>query len=65
MKQLKDETISIRTSAGIKSALKIAAEREHRSIASMIEVLVIEYAQKNGLNTFESRANSNNKKTKA
>jgi hypothetical protein len=65
MKQLKDETISIRTSAGIKSALKIAAEREHRSIASMIEVLVIEYAQKNGLNTFESRANSSNKKTKA
>ena len=65
MKQLKDETISIRTSAGIKSALKIAAEREHRSIASMIEVLVIEYAQKNGLNTSESQANSSNKKTKA
>ena len=65
MKQLKDETISIRTSAGIKSALKIAAEREHRSIASMIEVLVIEYAQKNGLSTSESQANSSNKKTKA
>jgi hypothetical protein len=65
MKQLKDETISIRTSAGIKLALKIAAEREHRSIASMIEVLVIEYAQKNGLSTSESQANSSNKKTKA
>lgn len=49
MKQPKDETISIRTSASIKSVLKLAAEREHRSIASMIEVLVLDYANKNGL----------------
>jgi hypothetical protein len=51
MKQPKDETISIRTSASIKSVLKLAAEREHRSIASMVEVLVLDYANKNGLQT--------------
>ena len=64
MKQPKDETISIRTSAGIKSALKIAAEREHRSLASMIEVLVLDYAQKNGLQTSVSQTTVT-KKSKA
>lgn len=64
MKQPKDETISIRTSASIKSVLKLAAEREHRSIASMIEVLVLDYANKNGLQTTLA-TNTASKKTKA
>jgi hypothetical protein len=64
MKQPKDETISIRTSAGIKTALKVAAEREHRSLASMIEVLVLDYAHKNGLKTSASQPIAN-KKSKA
>lgn len=51
MKRLKDETLSIRTSADIKQLLKLAAEREHRSVASMVEVLVLEYAQEHGLET--------------
>lgn len=51
MKRLKDETLSIRTSADIKQLLKLAAEREHRSVASMVEVLVLEYAQEHGLKT--------------
>lgn len=49
MKRTKDETLSIRTSADIKQLLKLAAEREHRSVASMIEVLVLGYAQEHGL----------------
>ncbi len=49
MKQLKDETLSIRTSAGIKNMLRLAAEREHRSVASMVEVLVLAYAKEHGL----------------
>ncbi|HBP5584190.1 TPA: hypothetical protein ACUT9R_004882 [Pseudomonas aeruginosa] len=49
MKRLKDETLSIRTSAEIKQLLRKAAEREHRSIASMIEVLILDYAQQNNL----------------
>ncbi len=49
MKQLKDETLSIRTSADIKQLLKQAAAREHRSVASMVEVLVLAYAQEHGL----------------
>lgn len=49
MKRLKDETLSIRTSADIKQLLRMAAENEHRSIASMMEVLILNYAQQNGL----------------
>ena len=42
MSRLKDETLSIRTSAEIKQLLRLAAERERRSVASMIEILVLE-----------------------
>ena len=51
MKALKDETVSIRTSADIKRLLEQAAEREHRSITSMMEVLILNYAQEHGLTT--------------
>lgn len=54
MKRLKDETLSIRTSADIKQLLKLAAEREHRSIASMVEVLVLTYAEQHALTSTAS-----------
>ncbi|RQR96754.1 hypothetical protein DIE04_14555 [Burkholderia sp. Bp8994] len=49
MSRLKDETLSIRTSADIKQLLRVAAAHERRSVASMIEILVLEYAQQHGL----------------
>jgi uncharacterized protein (DUF1778 family) len=49
MPRHKDETLSIRTSSDIKQLLRQAAERERRSIASMVEVLVIAYAEQHGL----------------
>jgi uncharacterized protein (DUF1778 family) len=49
MARLKNETLSIRTSAEVKQLLKQAAEREHRSVASMMEVLVLEYAERHEL----------------
>lgn len=49
MSGLKTETLSIRTSAEIKRLLRLAAEQEHRSVASMIEVLVLDYASKHRL----------------
>jgi len=51
MKGHKDETMSIRTTANIKQLLRIAADREHRSLASMMEVLILNYAQEHGLST--------------
>lgn len=49
MARTKDETLSIRTSAEVKELLRLAAEREHRSVASMMEVLVLAYAQQHKL----------------
>ncbi len=49
MKRLKDETLSIRTSSEVKELLRMAAEKEHRSVASMVEVLVLQYAKEHNL----------------
>lgn len=49
MSRVKVETLSIRTSADIKQLLRMAAERERRSVASMIEVLILDYAHRNDL----------------
>ena len=46
MPRQKNETLTIRTTAEIKNLLRQAAEREHRSLASMIEVLVRDYSKK-------------------
>jgi hypothetical protein len=49
MPRLKGETLSIRTSPDIKELLRLAARQEHRSIASMVEILVLEYARRHKL----------------
>jgi uncharacterized protein (DUF1778 family) len=65
MKRLKDETLSIRTSADIKQLLRLAAEREHRSVASMVEVLVLAYAQEHHLGDLqEASVNARERKKK-
>ncbi|WP_418117913.1 hypothetical protein [Variovorax sp. 350MFTsu5.1] len=46
---MKDETVTIRTTADIKQLLKLAAAREHRSLASTVEMLVRAYAQEHQL----------------
>jgi uncharacterized protein (DUF1778 family) len=58
MARLKDETLSIRTSADIKQLLRLAADRERRSVASMIEILVVNYAKTHGLMSDQSKNNT-------
>lgn len=48
MRRRNDETLSIRTSADTKLLRRMAAEKECCSIASMMEVLLLNYAQQNG-----------------
>lgn len=45
MPRNKDETLSIRTTGEIKALLREAAEHERRSVASMMEILVLDYAK--------------------
>lgn len=49
MPRHKSETLSIRTTAEIKDLIRQVAEREHRSVASMLEVLVMAHADHLGI----------------
>ena len=49
MPRTKNEVLTIRTTAEVKALLKLAADRERRSAASMVEVLVLDYARLHGL----------------
>ena len=50
MSRIKDETITVRTTPEIKRLLRLAADLERRSVASMVEILVLEYARAHNLN---------------
>ncbi|UHD18311.1 hypothetical protein [Thiocapsa bogorovii] len=49
MARTKKKVLTIRTSVEVKALLKLSAERERRSASSMIEVLVLSYAEAHGL----------------
>ncbi|EGV17743.1 hypothetical protein [Thiocapsa marina] len=49
MARIKSEVLTIRTTPRVKALLRLAAEHEHRSLASMIEVMVLNYAGTHGL----------------
>lgn len=57
----KDESLSFRTSKEIKQLLIAAAEKEHRSQASMIEFMILEYAKRNGIQS-QLKASSNRRR---
>ena len=45
----KTTTLTFRIKPALKEGLRAAAEREHRSIANMVEVLIREYCARNGI----------------
>ena len=47
----KSEVVSVRVEPHIKAALQSAAEREMRSLANMIEVMVVAYCRANRVPT--------------
>lgn len=49
MPRTKNEVLTIRTTTEVKALLRLAAERERRSVASMVEVLVLDHARAHGL----------------
>ncbi len=48
MARTKNEVLIIRTTAEVKALLRLAAVREHRSVASMAEVLIRDNYGRNG-----------------
>lgn len=52
----KTETLNLRVSPRLKAALQAAARREHRSMANMVEFLVLAYCEEHGLTGDAARA---------
>ncbi len=49
MPATKTETLNLRIDPGLKEAIRIAAKREHRSIANLMEVLIREHCDRVGI----------------
>ena len=49
MATAKTTTLTFRIEPELKEALRTAAEREHRSIANMVAVLIMDYSERNGI----------------
>lgn len=49
MATAKTSTLTFRIEPALKEALRAAAEREHRSIANMVEVLIRDWCGRNGI----------------
>jgi len=49
MATTKTTTLTFRIEPSLKEALRTAADREHRSIANMVEVLIRDYCGRNGI----------------
>ncbi len=45
----KTATLTVRLDPSLKEAIRTAAQAEHRSIANMIEVMIREHCEKNGI----------------
>lgn len=45
----KSETLNLRVSPQLKAALRLAADKERRSMANMVEFLVFQYCQEHNL----------------
>ncbi len=45
----KTTTVTFRMNPSVKEILRVAAGRERRSVANMIEVMIVEYAKKLGI----------------
>lgn len=47
--RVKTATLTLRIDPGVKEGLRVIAEREHRSLANMIEVMIREHCDRAGV----------------
>jgi len=53
MLDAKTETLTIRITPAVKSALRTAATRDHRSLTNMVEVMIRDYCAREGIEIVE------------
>lgn len=61
----KTSTLTFRIAPAVKEALRTAADREHRSITNLVEVLIREHCAQNGIAIPEQAALSSGDDTSA
>ncbi len=49
MAQTKSATLTVRIQPAVKEGLRAMAEQERRSLANMLEVMVLDYCGRNGI----------------
>jgi len=52
----KTETVNLRLSPRMKELLRLAAEREHRTLSNMIEALVLDYCESKGISVIQDES---------
>ncbi|WP_156782050.1 MULTISPECIES: ribbon-helix-helix protein, CopG family [Acidihalobacter] len=57
MAETKSTTLTVRVHPAVKEGLKVAAEKERRSLANMIEVMIRDYCARTGV-ALEEKATS-------
>lgn len=60
MATIKTSTLTFRIDPKLKDALRLAADREHRSISNMVEVLIRGYCDQHGIAIPSSEEAKNN-----
>lgn len=60
MATTKTTTLTFRIEPALKEALRMAADREHRSLANMVEVLIRDYCGRNEIEIPEQQQAVNN-----
>ncbi len=48
-------TVTLRLDKAIKDLLQVAADKEHRSMANMVEVLILRYCETNRISAAQPR----------
>ena len=56
MANAKTATLTLRIDPAVKEGLRAIAEQEHRSLANMIEVMIRDYCERNGIAIPEQQA---------
>ena len=56
MPATKIATLNLRIDPGVKEAVKVAAQREHRSVANLIELLIRQHCKKAGITVPEQQS---------
>jgi len=57
MAPTKTATVTFRIDPEVKEALQLIAEKEHRSLANMVEVMIRDYCSRSGI-TLDKKAQS-------